>query len=132
MALKDQLVNDILHDLSEICRSPFTNTSAIEAVKTTLGLSKDSYRARVPSGTTIHGELDPSQTDTTNRYKVLTMAYAVSKTGNSGYDYSGLTKPVSNRILNTKPDLDQVYSVLILGATKLAEYKPVPRGQTRL
>ncbi|KAF8419162.1 hypothetical protein EV426DRAFT_702014 [Tirmania nivea] len=103
MATKDQLAVDILHALADISRSPFTNATAIKAVKNSLGLSQNTYRDRV--GATIYGELSPASTDTTNRYKVLTMAYAVSKTGNSGYDYSGLTKA------DTSPPLEEKLAV---------------------
>lgn len=97
MATKDQLAQELLSALVDVSQSPFTNATAITAVKNSLGLSQNTYRDRV--GVTIYGELSPSNTDTTNRYKVLTMAYAVSKTGNSGYDYSGMTKAVRNHPL---------------------------------
>lgn len=81
----ETLVGEILAALRQIPVMPFTNGPAISALQGMLGLSDSGYRDGVTQS--IYNELDPSKLNTTNRYKVLAMAYAVSKTGNVGYDY---------------------------------------------
>lgn len=78
-------VDDLLATLVKVISTPFTNASAISALQGILGLSQSQYRDAAASP--IYGELDPAKSDTATRYKVLSIAYGVSKTSNGGYDY---------------------------------------------
>lgn len=81
----ENLVNALLDTLVTVAKTPFNNDAAMTAVRDLLGLNQNSYRDGVTSA--IYGELDPGTTNTSIRYKTLTIAYGVSKTANSGYDY---------------------------------------------
>ncbi|KAI1172126.1 hypothetical protein F4777DRAFT_582249 [Nemania sp. FL0916] len=96
----DRYVEELLHTLVRVTDTPFANGPVLTTLRQALGLDLNDYRNGVTQ--TIYGELDPSKSTTTARYKTLAIAYAVSKTANKGYDYgSKYIKP------GTSPSLDE-------------------------
>ncbi|KAJ8129658.1 hypothetical protein O1611_g3973 [Lasiodiplodia mahajangana] len=100
----DHYVEELLHTLVRVTDIPFTNVSAFAAVREALGLDSNDYRNDVTQG--LYGELDPSHSTTTARYKTLVIAYAVSQTANKGYDYGSECIK-----LGTSPSLDDKLSI---------------------